>query len=186
MDKKPVRQELRLRILELPEKYIRASDESITSAVLALPEYKSAERIFAFYSVGREVNTHAIIAAALKAGKTVAIPVVLGGGLMEFAETTGSGDRLKTGQLAIPEPDVDAKRLVPGSGDLLLVPGLSFDLEGYRLGQGGGYYDRLLADCEALSVGLCRNELLCERVLRESHDLPVKLLVTDKITKRLR
>ena len=78
--------------------------------------------------------------------------------------------------------------LEPGEGcplvpqeeiELILVPGLCFDRLGYRLGQGGGYYDRYLAGYGGTTVGLCRREVLQERVPREEHDRQVDLLVTD-------
>jgi 5-formyltetrahydrofolate cyclo-ligase len=79
----------------------------------------------------------------------------------------------------IPEPDDAAPRLEPCPGDLILVPALTFDRNGYRLGQGGGYYDRFLSAHDLFSVGLARDVLLLDDVPRESHDQCVSCLVTE-------
>ena len=79
----------------------------------------------------------------------------------------------------IPEPDAEAPRLEPEDGELILVPALAFDLKGFRLGQGGGYYDRFLSAHALFSVGLARDALLLEEVPREDHDCGVSCLVTE-------
>ena len=61
-----------------------------------------------------------------------------------------------------------------------LVPGLCYDREGYRLGFGGGYYDRWLAGCSGWKVGLCRAALLQDRLPRGPYDIPVDLVVTEE------
>ena len=77
------------------------------------------------------------------------------------------------------EPGEDCPLAARESIDLILVPGLCFDRLGYRLGQGGGYYDRYLAGYAGATVGLCRRAVLQEAVPREAHDRPVDLVVTD-------
>lgn len=173
-------------LIELPGEYILDSDEGIVRHVTGLAEYENAARIFAYYSIGREVDTHNIIADALKKGKTVALPVVLGDGVMEYAVMESLRDKFKTGQLSIPEPRAGAARISPQAGDFLLVPALRFDKHGFRLGQGGGYYDRLLAGCRAFSAGLCRERILMEEMPLEPHDMPVNCLVTENRVTRLR
>ena len=78
------------------------------------------------------------------------------------------------------EPGEDCPVVPREEIDLILVPGLCFDRLGYRLGQGGGYYDRYLAGYRGTTVGLCRREVLQEHVPREAHDSRVELLVTDE------
>jgi len=134
--------------------------------------------------VGREVDTHEIIRLCRVMGKPVALPVVLGGGIMEFALFDGAG--LVPGSLNIPQPGESSERVYPRAGDVILVPALSYDAEGYRLGQGGGYYDRFLSACDAFTVGLCRESMLSSGLPREEHDIPVKCLVTEKRIMRLR
>lgn len=183
LDKAVFRKEKRAEIRSLPEDYILASNSSIFHRLLDLPELLKAVRVFAYLSVGREIDTRALINELLRMNKTVFLPVVLGDGIMEFAKYEVLA-QLVDGNLNIPEPDAAAERAVPREGDLILVPGLCFDTEKYRMGQGGGYYDRFLANCPAVSVGLARERLMSVRVPREQYDLPVNVLITESRTLR--
>ena len=80
------------------------------------------------------------------------------------------------------EPGPDRPVVSPGEIDLVLVPGLAFDRRGYRLGQGGGYYDRYLPQTKAVTVALCRSCFLLDAVPREEHDAPVDLVLTEEET----
>ena len=182
-DKRAFRKKKRWEIRCLPESYIADSDAGITRRLVRLPEFCAAKRLFAYCSVGREVDTRQILTLAAQASKAIALPVVLGEGRMEFA-LFQDFEKLRAGALQIPEPGPEAPRLQPEAGDLILVPGLCFDAEGYRLGQGGGYYDRLLECCPALSVGLARERLMCPDIPREAHDRPVDILITEARTLR--
>ena len=180
MSAKPdFRKSVRAAIRELPQDYLSFSDAAITERFLALPEFRHAKRIFAYLSVGREVDTAQIIASAVGLGKEVYLPVVQGDGIMEFARYD-SAHMLQNGSLNIPEPDASAERAVPCPADLLIVPGLCFDADKYRMGLGGGYYDRYLAKYDVLSVGLARERLMPASVPRETFDLPVKILMTEE------
>lgn len=181
--KKEVRREIRKRIAALDEKELAKSDKAIYNNVSALPEIGNAETVFLYFSVGHEVDTRKLIASLVKAGKRVALPVSLPDGVMYFAEYRA--EQMQDGSVVpIPEPDADAVRLEPQDGDLILVPGLSFDREGFRLGQGGGYYDRFLEKRRLYSVGLARDCLVMERVPREEHDQRVRCLVTETVILR--
>jgi len=178
------RRELRKRIAMLGEKELEKSDEAIYNQIMVLPELWAAERVFLYLSVGHEVSTRRLIDALAAAGKTVALPVSLPEGEMFFARYEPGA--LKEGSVVpIPEPGSDAPPVAAEDGDLIVVPGLSFDLEGYRMGQGGGYYDRFLARHRLFSVGLARDALLMERVPREEHDRGVDCLVTETRILRL-
>ena len=181
--KKEVRREVRKRIAALDEKELAKSDKAIYNNVSALPEIGNAATVFLYFSVGHEVDTRKLIASMVKAGKRVALPVSLPDGVMYFAEYRA--EQMQGGSVVpIPEPDADAVRLEPQDGDLILVPGLSFDREGFRLGQGGGYYDRFLEKRRLYSVGLARDCLVMERVPREEHDQRVRCLVTETVILR--
>jgi 5-formyltetrahydrofolate cyclo-ligase len=182
-DKAALRTAFRRRLAGLEESYISSSNREICSRVISLPELLSAERVFAYYSVGREVDTHEIIRLCRAMGKPVALPVVLGGGIMEYALFDDTN--LVHGSLNIPQPGRNSERVFPGAGDIILVPALGYDMDGYRLGQGGGYYDRFLANCDAFTVGLCREAMLSDRLPLEEHDMPVKCIVTEKRIMRL-
>ncbi len=182
--KRAARRALRAQIAALDEKELEKSDEAIYNNLSVLPELQAAERVFLYLSVRREVDTRRLIRSLLEQGKTVALPVSLAEGQMFFAEYR-PGELTEGSVVPIPEPDGDAPRLEPENGDLILVPALTFDLNGYRLGQGGGYYDRFLSAHDLYSVGLARDVLLLEEVPREEHDCAVRCLVTESRILRL-
>ncbi len=176
--KRAARRAMRAQIAALNEKELEKSDEAIYNNLSVLPELQAAARIFLYLSVRREVDTRRLIRNLLSQGKTVALPVSLPEGKMFFAEYR-PGSLTEGSVVPIPEPDDAAPRLEPCPGDLILVPALTFDRNGYRLGQGGGYYDRFLSAHDLFSVGLARDVLLLDEVPRESHDQCVRCLVTE-------
>lgn len=180
-EKKRLRAEIRAELETWSADALAQSDRRIVRRVLALPEFQAAPRVFAYYSVSPEPDTHAVIAAALELGKTVALPVTEGKGVMHFARLDAA---LAAGRYGIPEPDASAPRMAPQPGDLLLVPAMAFDRAGYRLGRGGGYYDRYLAETACCTVGLARAAFLYETLPRMWNDLPVSIVLSDGETIR--
>jgi 5-formyltetrahydrofolate cyclo-ligase len=125
-DKTELRAAVREQIRLLDGSYIEDSDRAILERLRALPEWKAAPRVYAYFSVGREVDTAGIISLALESGKEVALPRVYGGGVMDFALL----DELPERVFGIPQPAGGAPALRPGEGELLLVPALCFDAGG--------------------------------------------------------
>ena len=90
-----------------------------------------------------------------------------------------SFDDLSAGAYGIFEPKEGCKEALFDSETLCIVPGLSFDKDGYRLGFGKGYYDRFLASFPGKTVGLCYEECVCEKTIRDKFDKSVSALITD-------
>ena len=179
--KHELRQQVRAMISDLPDEYIAASDNGLFQGVTALSEFLGAQTVMLYYSVGREPGTLRIAETALALGKTVAFPYCYLGGRME-ARAVQSLDELVPAMLKIPAPQNASASLTPDEIDLIIVPALTYDSEGFRLGYGGGYYDRYLSGIRAVTVGLARERLLYERLPREEHDIPVKRLITEDRT----
>jgi 5-formyltetrahydrofolate cyclo-ligase len=178
-EKKDFRQRLKKRILSLDENYLETSNNLIFQNVMKLPEVKACARILIYCSMGREVDTRRIINAMLKQGKTVALPVCEGEGIMHFSILSPDGQKVE-GMYGILEPEKDAPVITPADGDVIVVPALTFDRNGYRIGKGSGYYDRFLITHQFFSIGLCRDRLLYDSVPREGHDRKVNCLITEK------
>ena len=168
-------------ILALPHDYIRDSDEGICERVLSLAEFVSARNIMMYCSVKREPATREIALAALAIGKTVSFPLCYSGGIME-ARVVSSLDELRPAVLGIPAPQRTAPVIDPSDLDLIIVPALAFDSRGYRLGYGGGYYDRFLCDLPAFTVGITRERLIKEELPTEPHDIAVNCVITEDRT----
>lgn len=161
--------------------YRQGADAAIARRTLETAAWRAAGTVFAYVSVGCEVDTHALIRAALRQGKRVCAPRCLGGGRME-ARQIASLDALVPAAHGLLEP-AEGERLVPAEEiDLILAPCLAADRAGWRLGYGGGYYDRFLAGATGASLCLCRARALLEAVPFERWDAPVDMIVTEMET----
>lgn len=165
-----------------------AADAAIARAVLESDAFTQAPCVLTYCSMGSEVDTHAIIREALQRGKTVALPrCQRGEGLMNW-HAIGRLEDAAPGYFGIREPADDSATLLDvctcGPEALALVPGLLFDDEGFRLGYGGGYYDRFLAIFPGRTLGLAREtqrvRSLAALGAREAFDLPVQLIATER------
>lgn len=121
-----------------------AAGRSIRDAVLAFPEAQMAGAIAAYYSVATEPETHGLVYALWKRGAYVLLPVLLADGDLDWASYEGP-DSLRAGPRGVVEP-AEPPRGVRGiaSADLVLLPAVAVDRRGWRLGRGGGSYDRAL------------------------------------------
>ena len=164
--------------------YRIAADRDISRHVLESSPFASSPALLTYLSMPGEVDTRAIIAAALEAAKVVALPRCVPGRRMEWHVVT-SLDGLVRSRFGVEEPDGDPATLLDSSlmgQALALVPGLAFDRSGHRLGYGGGYYDVFLSSFEGATLGLCRTEQLADSLasagLVTCLDLPVGAVAT--------
>lgn len=156
------------------------SDAALFAAFLALPEVRRSERILLFLGVpGREPDTGRLLQALWDLGKETALPRMLPGNGMEFCRYA-QGRPLVRARFGIREPGEDSPAVPKDWGQVVLVPGVAFDREGFRLGFGGGYYDRWLPGSAGFRVGLCREAVLQERLPRQAHDCRVDVVLTEK------
>ena len=183
MDHRSLKAELRRHVIEetagLPDDYIADSDRGLFLKVMSLREFSTANKIMIYHSVNREPDTLEIVRAAFSAGKTVAFPFCYRGGLMQ-ARIVSCLSELRPAALGIPAPPDTAPVIAPEELDLIIVPALTYDKAGYRLGYGGGYYDRYLSGISAFTVGLARERLIKDELPREPHDIAVKCVVTEE------
>lgn len=164
-----------------------AVDAAIARHVVESSLFRDATAVFTYVSVGSEVDTRALIRAALGCGKLVAVPrCVPGTRLMEW-HRIDSLDDLHPGAFGIPEPIPSAETLVDPSASspaLALVPGLAFDRAGFRIGYGGGYYDRFLAQFPGAALGLVREAFLLPSLaaldVLDPFDQPVSWFATEQ------
>ena len=142
-------------------------------------EYQAAETVFCFVGFGSEINTTPILEDILTSGKQLCVPLCVGPGIMELHSIT-SLEQLTPGSYNIPEPPADSPLISPDAVDFAILPCLTCNHGGARLGKGGGYYDRFLSHYRGGTVLLCRELLIREEIPVEPHDYPVPWVLTEK------
>ena len=160
----------------------KASGQAILEKVLGLEAYRRAELVHTYVSSKEnEVDTRALICTCLKHGKRVAVPVVMPGTKTLAHALIDGLDQLVGGPWGLAQPDPAAATWLPAEAriDLVVVPGLAFDRRGHRIGWGGGYYDRFLAQVQAVKIGLCYDELVLDCIPGEPHDVPVDIVIAE-------
>ena len=177
------KKELRLRVREelsaLSRSELVRGDNALFARFLALPQVEAAEIIFAFWGIpGKEPDTARLIRELVRRGKTVGLPRMLPGRRMEVRRCDPDRPLVKV-SFGISEPGEDCPLIQREDIDLTLVPAVCYDRRGFRLGFGGGYYDRWLEHFSGVTVGLCREAVLQEAVPTEAHDARVDLLLTE-------
>ncbi len=140
--------------------------------------YSESDTLLIFYSMPGEVKTLDIIRHALADGKTAALPVCGKNSSMEFYRINGL-DELAVSAFGIPAPVKTDNAVVPDDKTLCILPGLSFDKKGFRIGYGGGYYDRYLAKYNVKTAGLCYDSFIAENLPHDEFDIKADSVLTE-------
>jgi len=173
--------ELRKKILQemkdLSQEQKQAMDRVLTERFLQHPFYQEVKTIATYLSFPHEFQTQELIEQALKDGKKVLIPKTYPKGRMEFV--VYHPQQLAKTSFGLLEPQGDLEVVEPSQIDLIHVPGLAFTTEGYRIGYGGGYYDRYLehfAGHTMSTIYPCQ----VQEFNSENHDIPVQEVLIDE------
>ena len=155
---------------------------------MSLPEFGQARVVMLFVSFGSEIETRPIITAALARGKRVVAPRADSQRRALIPCEVRDLDRdLAPGAHGIDEPRPHCPSIDLAEIDLVAVPAVAWSEDGYRLGYGGGYYDRFLPEVgRALAVGLGLELQVVPGVPQGPHDQPVEVLVTEERIRRFR
>lgn len=150
--------------------------------VINSPQFASGKTLGIYYPFGSEVRTEGIIDAALKLNKTVALPSIESGEIRFYAlDDKPFNEHIMTrGKFGLKQPKIIGREL--SFLDLLVIPGVAFDNKGYRIGYGGGYFDRLIVQRKfSFSLGLgYRLQLLDSDIPRLDFDQKIDGLVTEE------
>ncbi len=178
---------LRSRIIALRDEMAAiqraAASSAICAKLAALPDFVAARRVLLTLPFGSEPDTRPLVEHALAAGKEVLLPRVdHEARMLDLHRVADLLHDIAPGRWSIPEPRPErCLRAAPETVDWVLVPGVAFDVQGGRLGYGGGFYDRLLP---LLRTGVPRVAAafalqMVGRVPRGKHDLAIDLIVTE-------
>jgi len=158
----------------------RDLDLKIAVNIRKLKEYSPARTLLIYMSTPMEVDTRKIIENAWADGKKVAVPRCIPGTHdMEF-HYIESFEELHSGTFSVLEPQESKPIVTDFSGCLMIVPGMQFDMQGYRIGYGKGYYDRYMVKFKGISVGICYAEELKPFMYHGRYDRAVNIVLTDK------
>ena len=173
--------ELRKQVLQemkaLPLEQKQAMDQALTDQFLKHPFYQEAKVIATYLSFPHEFQTQELIEQALKDGKKVLIPKTYPRGRMDFV--VYNPQQLVKTSFGLLEPQGDLEVVDASQIDLIHVPGLAFTTEGYRIGYGGGYYDRYLKHFPGHTLSTvypCQ----IQDFIPENHDIPVEEVLIDE------
>ncbi len=158
-------------------------DKRIKERFLQLEEFQRAERIFFYASYRAEVDTFELISEALRQNKRVALPKVYPEKKVMRFYWIRALNTVSPGYRGIPEP-VPEDEAMAEEADLVVVPAVAYNERGYRLGYGGGYYDRFLKEVrkETITVGLAYDEQIIGPLPTDDWDMPVDIVITEERT----
>lgn len=173
--KQELRAQIRLRKRAMSLEEIQQRSQVLCELFLQSDAYRKADTIYGYLPFNQEVNTLPLLRQALLDGKKVALPKCYGKD-MRFIYITDLSS-VQASPFGAPEP-VDDTPVARDETALVLVPGLAFDREGYRLGYGGGFYDRFLAkEPNHPTIALCYDFQLVSNFQTDPHDIPVSIVL---------
>lgn len=179
--KQQLRMAVKNRAQTLSSEYLQASDTQVEQTIVQLDAWKRASSVLIYVSTAWEVSTRSLIQRALASGKTLSVPLCVTDRTME-ARQIRSISELSPGRYGIAEPPITATLILPESIELLIIPCITADQQGYRLGRGAAYYDRYLEKSTGTTLCLCRDALLQQELPREAWDVPMDYIVTENRT----
>jgi len=157
---------------------LQAADD-LARLLVALPEVARASVVLAYGATPEEIDPAPAISILRAAGATIAYPRIESPGVLGLHIVADEAE-LVHGPFGLTEPPAEAPRIGPERIDVVVVPGVAFDEQCWRLGYGGGYYDRLLPllSDECVRIGVAYDEQLLDTIPAEEHDARLHAVVT--------
>ncbi|MEH7111924.1 5-formyltetrahydrofolate cyclo-ligase [Neobacillus niacini] len=179
-EKNLIRNQMKERLSKLPKPYYEHYSYKIASALYNHEDWVNAKVIGITISKEPEVDTYQIIRTAWESGKQIVVPKCHPKEKTLSFHTLTEFSQLESVFYGLFEPIVEKTiEVKPEDIDLLIVPGLAYTIEGYRLGFGGGYYDRFLTDFDGKTMSLAFNFQVISQCVFEKHDIPVSKIITN-------
>ena len=172
MDKKEMRAIIRAKKRAMTESQIVSASARLGELFRTCELYKNARTIYGYLPYNQEVRTVPMLEQAIRDGKAVAVPKCYGEE-MRFIYINDFTAEVAPGYANIPEPIAD-EPVADDKTALVLMPGLAFDPQGHRIGYGGGFYDRFLAqEPDHPTLALCYDFQMQDALETEEFDIPV-------------
>ncbi|KQL53540.1 5-formyltetrahydrofolate cyclo-ligase [Heyndrickxia shackletonii] len=181
MEKKEIRQKIVSDLKKLDKSTYEQHSFEIAKKLYQLPVWKKANTVALTISRPPEVDTWQIIRSGWLEGKRMVVPKCHPETKQMVFRQITSFTQLESVYFGLYEPKEDETDEVRQQElDLIIVPGVAFNFYGYRIGFGGGYYDRYLQHFNGETMSLAFSLQLCQVLPVEKHDIPVKAIMTEK------
>jgi 5-formyltetrahydrofolate cyclo-ligase len=179
--KETIRKEVLSKRKSLDENSVKELSSKVINSLAKVLRKVKPSSVMLYYPIKGEVNLLPLAEELLRQGVEVSFPKVVGDEIVPLK--VSSLKELSPGAFSVPEPPFSEERL--SEPQVVVVPGVAFDRRCYRIGYGGGFYDRFLAkNPDKTKIGVCFHFQLFKELPVEPHDQPVDLVITDKTTKR--
>lgn len=177
--KKEIRAKVKKYRKEASVEAIRKNSGEICEKFLNLPEYRTAEVVFAYIDCKNEVETKKVIEQCWEDGKAIAVPKVFGEVMRYY--TISSYEDLEEGYFGIMEPKHEILQEIVCDDGLMILPGLAFDGQRHRVGYGGGFYDRYLEAHPGMKkIAFAFEFQIFDQVPFEEFDIQPEKIITEK------
>jgi 5-formyltetrahydrofolate cyclo-ligase len=172
-----LRAAMRAKLARLGSGTLRQHSASVWERLAVLPAFAQAKSVLIYVSTGAEIETHGLIRQLLALGRHVSVPAFdPAAGSYRPSPIDDFDADLAAGKFGILEPKPRAPQCTP---EVLVVPGLAFDVRGHRLGRGKGFFDGLLRESPAPKIALAHDCQVLNEIPTETHDVPVDFIVTE-------
>lgn len=180
-EKQELRKEIREKLKQIPKPLYEHYSYTIAQELYKDPVWQSASVIGITISIPPEVDTYQIIRTAWAEGKKVAVPKCMAVEKLLDFRILQRFNQLESVYFGLLEPiPAETEPIETEDIDLLIVPGIAFTKNGYRMGVGGGFYDRFLQHYHGRTLSLAFTEQLVAEVPIEAHDIPVEKIITNE------
>lgn len=180
MNKNEIRKLLKNKRLNLSKDEVLAKSKQIKNRLFKIDDYKKAKNILFYVSYDGEVFTHDAIKESF-IDKKVVVPISNKEDYSLILSKLNSFEDLVEGPYGILEPKKEKiKEISFDEIDLIIIPGIVFDLKGNRIGHGKGFYDRLLKNTKVPIIALAFEFQIIGKIRVDEHDKPVDIIITEK------
>lgn len=185
MEKRELRKLILKRRKKLSVTYYQKANQNIVQKIRELEEYKKSQMIFMFIGMEGEIDTSLLRKLAETDQKQIAVPRIYPNYMMK-AHKCNEWENLAKNSFGIKEPEKEVTIVPARSLDLVILPCITCNKQGHRLGYGGGYYDRYLTRTKATKILPCYSKLQIDCIPTEIHDITADIVVTENEVNRVK
>jgi len=178
VEKQNLRKEVRTRLKETQKEFKNKAQADIQKTLFSVPRFQNANIISVYMAKGDEVGTSGIFGSLWESGKKVVLSPRIKGQTLEMCQVRTIHDFVQS-PYGLHEPDPHI-RAYSGPIDVVVVPGIAFDIHGHRLGRGKGYYDRFLKTTRVYAIALAYDVQILRNLPNTSGDMKMDIIITEK------